>query len=566
MTIMRTHSCDNPSLICVLVLPLLLLLLLLADSVTGRTVSISIPPCFGISSTVHTSELRSMQKGTAYTLKTPSEGILLNSNLPFKSTLLKACNYAFTLPTHPQYHSLTTFIKRFELNTTRTDGFVNLVFISGSKIVSNLLITKSSTPISNVYLDTKDWPRNETLIYMFLMHNLKNKTSTLHLDISLTPTYVCFLNTFKNMGSHVKRLNPINGTLSSLSKIFHPGWLLCTTAIKTQSLGYKVTHPYMAFCIDYRLSCDGVVNCPRSSTYSTKQMFFSNSLYSADESSADLVCYAPPINWFLITTVVFSIFNILILCLLAYVGVLRRYSPRQYVRLRNTCLRYLVFCLPVQLRYRVSASIPNPQRSGIDISSLELPISPPTYASVQQVEIHNQKNIKMLFTKRKNKSLIVPKSGNALPPSYSDAEDEVEVIPSVVIQRMHTLNEVRPSNSHRTRKTIFPVTKPLSNRYRRNRNARNLRAEFRILLRRMTNRRHNRQRNGQQNQVQQPSTSYQEQLPSQIIEESSAPPPNYNEFLIGDFPRFPEIVVIDYIRPPPSDRFRRIQYGHHRRH
>nr|CUU98207.1 hypothetical transcript [Hymenolepis microstoma] len=180
--------------------------------------------------------------------------------------------------------------------------------------------------------------------------------------------------------------------------------------------------------------------------------------------------------------------------------------------------------------------------------------------------MYNQKNTKALFAKRQNQSLIVPKSGNALPPSYSDAEDEIEVIPSGVIQRMHTLNEARPLHPRRTRKTTFPVTKPLSNRYRRYRTARDLRVEFRTLLRRMTRRRHDRRRNRQQNLVQQPSNPNQEQLPSQITEESSAPPPNYNEFLSGDFPRFPEIVAVDYIRPPPSDRVRRIHYGRHRRH
>ncbi|VDL61130.1 unnamed protein product [Hymenolepis diminuta] len=553
MITIQTRSCNNPILNPVLIL-------LLTASVTSRTVLISIPPCFGISSTVHTSELHPMHEGTAYTLKTPLEGIPLNSNLSSKSLFPQACNYAFTLPTHPQYHSLTTFIKRFELNTTRIDAFVNLVFIGGSKIISSVQITKFSTPIVNVYLDTKSWQRKETLIYMFLMHNLHSKAATLHLDITLTPTYLCFLNALQHIGSHVKLRNPGERTLPGLGEIFHYGWLLCTTPVKPQGLNYNISYRYMAFCIDYRLSCDGNVNCP------ARRMLFSSSLLSADESSADLVCYAPSINWFLIAIVIFSTCNVLILCLINYVRVLRRYSPQQYLRLRNRCLRYSFFCLPTPLRYRVSGFTQPSPRTGVNISSLKVPISPPTYSSVEEAEIYNQKSSKIRCGKRRTQSPIIPKSGNSLPPSYSDAEDEIEVIPNRVIQKMHTLNAVRPLHSRRIRRTISPLTKPLSSRYRRSRNDINLRVEFRALLRRMLNGRRDRLRNVQQNQVQQASDTNQEQLPPQTIEESSAPPPNYTEFLSGDFPRFPEIVLIDYIRPPPSDRVQTIYCGRHRRH
>ncbi|KAM7537606.1 hypothetical protein Aperf_G00000063854 [Anoplocephala perfoliata] len=556
----------------------ILILLLCTASTTSQTVPVDIPACFGISGTIHRSELHPMHAGAAYALKTRPRGIPLEQESTSTSSAAKACAFAFTLPTHPQFHSLTVFIKLIELNTTKVDDYVNLLFLDNRNILSNLHLTKSPSPIVNSYLDTQSWPRNTTIVFVFLLHNCQGREARLFLDISLTPTYLCLLNSFKDCGSFTNIRSPSERSLMSLNELFHPGWLICTIPVEVGVFGLKVSYRYVTQCIDYRLSCDGVVNCPNGETnISTKQMLSSNDISSADEYSRGLVCYAPSVNWFLVMIIFFSIFNVILLCLISYVGLLRRYSQPRYLRLRNRCLRYTCCCLPTTWRLRLATSPQFLHRKILKSADSNIPRSPPTYASVEQADsenISNQRRSKGLFRAHRQKPVVVPQSGHHLPPSYSEVDEEIGVASDRLIQRIENMNTSTTFLAHKIRKTISPRSKHFSRRFRRSVNNLNLGIELRVLLRRMMSRSRSLMTSGlritRPNQDHQSPSLSQLEQPPQIAERGStsrqpAPPPNYTEFLSGDFPRFPDVVRVDYIQPPPPGYVGRARYRRPRR-
>lgn len=527
-------------------------------SVKSQTVPVELPECFGVNSNIHRSELRPMKNGAAYNFRTPPEGLsLLSGNL----STSKGCNYAFTLPDHSQYHSLTVFMKIFRLNTTEAEGYLSLLLHNGSKLLAQISLHPSSKVLSYFYLDTFAWPRNSTLIYMLVRHNFSNGTAIMHLDITITPTYLCFLNQDKSIGSNIKLRNPDEETLWGLSELLRPGWLICTKPANTQALGPTVSHQYFAYCIDYRLSCDGFINCPRDLNASVKGINLYTSWIVADESALDLICYSPPTNWFLVIFVILSVCNVIFFSTLSYIIVLRRFAPMEYLQLRNGCCRFFACCLPGPIRHRVIATSQFPLRKFVDMSDFKVPTSPPTYASVTQADHQNQNSV----SNKKDQRPVAPRSGNAIPPSYADAVDEIAVIPDMIIQKMHELKSPESSNPRRTKRSKPPIMKPSSRNQRRSRNLRCDGTRLRTFMRHMRCRRHNRLSNTQQNANQFSMNCNHEQVPSQVPEQISTPLPNYSEFLSGAYPRYPKIVVVDYIRPPP-DRVRRIYYGRRRRH
>ncbi|VDM31261.1 unnamed protein product [Hydatigera taeniaeformis] len=543
-----------------------------------QSVMVDIEPCFGISSPTHRTHLRSMYSGAAYALKTQGGDIPLVGQPYNGSAHPHACAFAFAAPTHPQFHFVTVYIKQVHLNITAgVGGEASLVFMGNSHPTVNLAtvrLTKMFPVKRDFYVDTQDWPKNSTTIYVFLIHNFigdRSGEATLHLDLALTPTYLCVMSQFQVRGSHANLRNPYDISLINLNEMFHPGWLICTTPVVANRFGFKLTYRFVAYCVDYRLSCDGVVNCPRGPTTLANKVFATLPQSSADEYSRGLICYAPSVNWFLVAIVLFSIVNIALLFLISYVGLLRRYSPLRYLRLQSQCLRYGCCCLPIRWRQIVVGSPSIFRQHSISSADLDIPRSPPTYASVEQADKAN------LFARQSNrhfrwgrqKTVTVAKSSHHLPPSYSDVNEEIGVAPEGVIKKMQTLQGSSSSCSGGGgHVSSSPKVKPLPQRLRRPTRRINLRVELRIALRRTVSRTRALLRSGFR--IVRFRSTPQPLLNSEAGGEGSStnplPPPNYSEFLSGDFPRYPATVIVDHIRPPPSTPTERIPFLGPRRH
>ncbi|KAL5971214.1 hypothetical protein TSMEX_001073 [Taenia solium] len=545
-------------------------------STVCQSVEVDIKPCFGISSPTHRTQLRPMYSGAAYALKTHGRGIPLTGQPHTESTHPHACAFAFAAPTHPQFHFVTVYIKRAQLNISAgVGGEASLVFIGNSHPTVHLAtvrFTKMFSVKRDFYVDTQAWPKNSTVIYMLLIHNFigdRSGDARFHLDIALTPTYLCVLTQFQVRGSHASLRNPYDISLINLNEMFHPGWLICTTPVVADRFGLKLTYRFVAYCVDYRLSCDGVVNCPRGPTALANRIFASLPQSSADEYSRGLICYAPSVNWFLVAIVLFSVINIALLFLISYVGLLRRYSPLRYLRLQSYCLRYGCCCLPARWRQRVVGSPPMFRQYSISSTDLEIPLSPPTYASVEQADKTNlfARQSKRHFHWGRQKPVAVAKSGHQLPPSYSDVNEEIGVAPEGVIQKMQSLQGSSSSRPGGGSASTSPRVKSLPQSLRRPTRRTDLGIELRVVLRRTVSRTRALLSSGFRivrfRPTNQPSLT-----PETDREGSSAlqpPLPNYSEFLGGDFPRYPATVEVDHIRPPPSTPQERIPFRGNRR-
>ncbi|KAL5110919.1 hypothetical protein TcWFU_009347 [Taenia crassiceps] len=541
-----------------------------------QSVAVDIEPCFGISSPTHRTQLRSMYSGAAYALKTHGRDIPLTGQPHTESTHPHACAFAFAAPTHPQFHFVTVYIKRAQLNVTAgAGGEASLVFIGNSHPTVHLAtvrLTKMLPVKRDFYVDTRAWPKNSTVIYMLLIHDFTGDRSgdaRFHLDIALTPTYLCVLTKAQVRGSHTNLRNPYDIGLINLNEMFHPGWLICTTPVVANGLGLKPTYRFVAYCVDYRLSCDGIVNCPRSPTSLANRPFSSLPQSSADEYSAGLICYAPSINWFLVAIVLFSVINIALLFLISYVGLLRRYSPLRYLHLQSQCLHYGCCCLPIRWHQRVVGNPPMFRQCSISSADLEIPLSPPTYASVEQADKTNFFTLqsKRHFRWGPRKPVAVAKSGHQLPPSYSDVNEEIGVAPEGVIQKMQSLQGSSSSRPGGGRVSTSPRVKSLPQHLRRPTSRNDLGVELRVVLRRTVSRTRALLSSGFQ-LVRIRPTAQPPPIPGTSGEGSSAlqpPPPNYSEFLGGAFPRYPATVEVDHIRPPPSTPVERIPFRGSRR-
>ncbi|CDS42851.1 conserved hypothetical protein [Echinococcus multilocularis] len=425
----------------------------------------------------------------------------------------------------------------------------------------------------NFYLDTQAWPKNSTVIYMLLIHDFIGERSgdaKFYLDIALTPTYLCVLTQFQVQGSHTNLRNPYDISLINLNEMFHPGWLICTTPVVADRFGLKLTYRFVAYCIDYRLSCDGVFNCPRGPTALANRVFASLPQSSADEYSRSLICYVPTVNWFLVVIILFSVINVGLLFLISYVGLLRRYSPPRYLRLQSLCLRYGCCCLPSRWRQRIVGRPPMFRQNSISSADLEIPLSPPTYASVEQADKTNLFALrsKRRFQWRRQKSVVVAESGHQLPPSYSDVNEEVGVAPEGVIQKIQSLQSSFTSCPGGGHGGTSPRVKPLPQHLRRTIRRIDLGAELRVALRRTVSRTRALVSSGLQIVRFRPTTQ-PPLTPGAAGGEGSLilqpPPPNYSEFLSGNFPRYPATVEVDHIRPPLSTPVERIPFRGPRR-
>ena len=540
----------------------------------GQTVAIGIEPCFGINSLTHRTQLRSMYSGAAYTLKTHFKGIPLTGAPRSESTRPHACAFAFAIPTHHQFQFVTIYVKRAQLNVTTnaTSGEASLAFIGSSLPTSPLATVKltNTFPIRrDFYVDTFTWPRNSTVIYVFLVHDFignKSGDARFYLEIALTPTYLCVMTHYQVQGSHVSLRNLYEISLVTLNEMFHPGWLICSTPFGADHFGLAFPYRFVAYCVDYRLSCDGIINCPRSSNAISSRLFPTISQTSADEYSRGLVCYTPTVNWFLIAIILFSITNIGLLLLISYLGLLRRYSPLRYFFLQSACFRYVCCCLPTRWRHRLIGNLPMMRRNSISSNDLDLPLSPPTYTSVEHADktnLINQQNSRRHFGWGRQKPMVFAESGHQLPPSYSDVNEEIGVIPDAMIHKIKALQTPSSASTVQPASTFFRGrSKPPPQRFRRPRRRTDLGVELRAALRRTASRTRALVTSGFRvvriHSANQPDATNQEAIPTrrEVVstshDEPPHPPPNYTEFLRGDYPRYPTVVMVDHAASPSS--------------
>uniref|UniRef100_A0A5K3EQK4 Cadherin domain-containing protein n=1 Tax=Mesocestoides corti TaxID=53468 RepID=A0A5K3EQK4_MESCO len=528
-----------------------------------------IQPCFGVNSPIHKTRLKPLYSDAAYSLRTDANGVALTDEVKTKPKKQEACAFALAISSHPQYQFVTVYMKRAQLNIRGGGtGKATLVFMGNSQPgvhLSSVVFDSRSSARQSTYVNSYSWPKNSTLVYILLMHDFignRSGLATFHLEISLTPTFLCVLTQFQAQGSYTNLLNPYELSWRSISEMFHPGWLVCTLPWAASEVGLRSPHRFVAYCVDYRLSCDHVVNCPRNSRTAIRDGLSSVFTTSADESSRGLVCYSPSVNWLLVAIVLFSIINTGLLFAITYLGLLRRYSPIRFLRLQSVCIRYGCCCLPATWRTQFGGGVPIFRRNSISSSDSVIPWSPPTYESVERADTANLVGARQTrqFRWRRQKPVAFAESGHHLPPSYTDENEEISVLPEGIIQKMRSLRKSPSRLSERVCKP--PRLKPLSQRARQTVHRTTLRQELRFVLRQAVSRTRALINSGfrvMRVHPANPSTTTPEQNEAGVlsdgVEGSSVPHlalPNYSEFMSGDFPRYPAVVQLDDLGPPPS--------------
>lgn len=445
---------------------------------------------------------------------------------------------------------------------------MRLLFLGDAKpgtYISELEIHKGQEERRNIFLNTQSWPRNITVAYMHVSHTFQpGDIVSLHLEISLTPTFLCILPQLQLRGTYTSLRNPFELKWRNIHEVFHPGWLVCTDPWVVGGFDENSYSRYVAFCIDHRLSCDGYVNCPASSTADTSQIIEGNPGGSADERSRNLVCYAPSVNWLLIAIALFAVVNIGLLFLISYIGFLRRYSPLRFLHLQSSCVRYGCCCLPAAWRSQAVGNFPLYRRNSVSSNDGELPWSPPTYESVQLADSLNRVEGKNADMPKGRKPEAFAESSHNLPPSYVDGIEEIGVMPEGVIKKMQNLRN--PPSRFRGLRMNSPHSKPFPDRIHRIScvNTRQIRQDLRVAMRRtralirsgfrVTRLRPNNQIHATPTPI---TTSVRQEsnMDPNANENPSSPTPgpplpDYFEFISGEYPRHPITVELDY---PASD-------------
>ncbi|BHF63987.1 hypothetical protein SprV_0200698400 [Sparganum proliferum] len=246
---------------------------------------------------------------------------------------------------------------------------------------------------------------------------------------------------------------------------------------------------HIAYCIDYRLTCDKRYNCPldMAMATATSEYTFKPQRPAVDERTSEIVCFSPSVNWLLCAIIVFTGLNAILLIAIVYLGILRRFAPRRFFRLQAHFLRFCCCCLPRHWRASLAGNAsffrPPNRRASISSSNSDIPCSPPTYDSVvnaMEAPLHAKT---WTFWRRREERCGFAESAHHLPPSYVEASEEIGVYPERVLEKMRSFRTASTS-ARRRRRQLSPGIKRTWPRQPQSAYTVSLRGELRALIRR----------------------------------------------------------------------------------